>query len=583
MKNIMRIFSSDAKRIKTNVVAMIMIIGLSVLPCLYAWFNILSNWDPYGSESVSNIRVAVASEDDGISLASIDYNIGDTVLEGLEGNDSVGWVFLDTKAEALEAVKSGDCYAAIVIPEDFSEDMLSFMVGEMEHPTVEYYRNEKKNAIAPKITDKVRNAVELQINEQFISTLAEAISTASSVVLEDSSVSTATGTSTNIIDVLYENMTVADAELETLETIFDSVILVCSNASDTASTVDDIYPSLNSAIQSGQDALDSLEDASNVGMASMVGLSGLGDVFDGASDALSILADALDNSTDSMSDLAEVLNDANTSLTASRDGIVMVRETLADRLEMLDEIRTGDSYEMIYNLFSNDAESIGEFLASPVAIETEAIYPVSNYGSAMAPFYTVLSLWVGSLFAIAVIHVRVDLEPAFIDANRVEKFFGRYMVFFLLGQIQALIVSLGDILYIGIQCEHPFLFWLSAAIMAFSFSMLNYSLTVALGNLGQGAVVILLVIQVAGAGCTFPIETLPTVFQKIFMYLPFTYAMGAMKECVAGIYGSDLTKDLIVLLLYCLLGLFIGLILAIPGEKLTNLIERDKKGSGVMI
>jgi putative membrane protein len=62
MLNIFRIFISDFKRLKTNVVAVVMVIGLSILPCLYAWFNILSNWSPYGPDATSNIKVAVASD-----------------------------------------------------------------------------------------------------------------------------------------------------------------------------------------------------------------------------------------------------------------------------------------------------------------------------------------------------------------------------------------------------------------------------------------------------------------------------------------------------------------------------------------
>ncbi|MCR5098029.1 MAG: hypothetical protein K6B14_03685, partial [Lachnospiraceae bacterium] len=63
-----RIFLSDFKRMSTNVVAVVVVIGLSVIPCLYAWFNILSNWAPYEAEATGNLSVAVASEDAGKSI-----------------------------------------------------------------------------------------------------------------------------------------------------------------------------------------------------------------------------------------------------------------------------------------------------------------------------------------------------------------------------------------------------------------------------------------------------------------------------------------------------------------------------------
>ena len=114
MLNIFRIFISDFKRIKTNVVAVVIVIGLSILPCLYAWFNILSNWDPYGEESTSRIKVAVASDDKGIVMDSLQFNMGDTIIEALESNTTIGWVFTDSTKDAIDGVYAGDFYAAHV-------------------------------------------------------------------------------------------------------------------------------------------------------------------------------------------------------------------------------------------------------------------------------------------------------------------------------------------------------------------------------------------------------------------------------------------------------------------------------------
>ena len=59
MKNIWEIFRRDIKRIKNNVIAMIVIMGITVVPCLYAWFNIAASWDPY--KNTGNLKVAVAA------------------------------------------------------------------------------------------------------------------------------------------------------------------------------------------------------------------------------------------------------------------------------------------------------------------------------------------------------------------------------------------------------------------------------------------------------------------------------------------------------------------------------------------
>ena len=119
MLNIFRIFISDFKRIKTNVVAVVIVIGLSILPCLYAWFNIYANWDPYAN--TGNIRIAVANLDEGCTdLDGENANMGQEIVEQLKQKDNIGWVFVDSKKDAVDRVKSGDCYAAVVIDPEFS-------------------------------------------------------------------------------------------------------------------------------------------------------------------------------------------------------------------------------------------------------------------------------------------------------------------------------------------------------------------------------------------------------------------------------------------------------------------------------
>ena len=110
---------------------LLLVMGLGVLPSLYAWFNILSNWDPYGSDSTSNIKVAVAYDDTGINISGIDVNISTNIIEALKTNDTIGWVFTDTTDEAIEGVWAGDYYAALIMPEDFSKDMVSFLADNM--------------------------------------------------------------------------------------------------------------------------------------------------------------------------------------------------------------------------------------------------------------------------------------------------------------------------------------------------------------------------------------------------------------------------------------------------------------------
>lgn len=173
MKNVFRIFRRDIKRLVTVPAAWIIIIGLCVTPALYAWFNIVGFWDPYGN--TKSIQVSVASSDTGASTELTgDINLGDQIIETLKTNDQIGWRFV-SQQQAMEEVRSGSSYAAIVIPEDFSENLASIMSGDFKRPMLQYYVNEKLNAVAPKITDVGANTIDAQVNSTFVSTVSKVV------------------------------------------------------------------------------------------------------------------------------------------------------------------------------------------------------------------------------------------------------------------------------------------------------------------------------------------------------------------------------------------------------------------------
>ena len=141
MKTALGIFKRDVKRLKTNIIAVIVLLGICILPSLYAWFNIAAVWDPYGN--TGGIPVAVVNEDKGSSLEGINVNAGEKIVTNLKGNHQMGWKFVD-KDKAMDGIKEGDYYAVVYIPKDFSEDMISVATGTITRPEITYYVNEKK-------------------------------------------------------------------------------------------------------------------------------------------------------------------------------------------------------------------------------------------------------------------------------------------------------------------------------------------------------------------------------------------------------------------------------------------------------
>lgn len=591
MKNIIKVFLNDCKHIGRNVVALVVVMGLAVLPSLYAWFNILSNWDPYGPESTSNIKVAVAYDDTGINISGMDINISTNIVEALKTNDTIGWVFTDSTDEAIEGVWSGDYYAALIMPADFSKDMVSFLADNMTHPEIIYYTNQKKNAIAPKITDKAKTAVQQQVNATFISTLTEAIMKSADVAdniggknKADSTLESGSDSMNNsLIDILIAKFQVINTQVVTFDNVLSALSNIMTTAQTSADTAKGISPDISGTFEGERAILNELNKT--IGQSSLIDSS----LFSTISHDIDAVSGYMNSISSIYNDMGYNIDDFNKSISQMGESInntlVMVRnieDNLNETTNKLVEFKNSGVYSLLQTAISFNTDELASFISAPVAITTEDLYPITNYGSAMSPFYSVLSIWVGALILVAIIHVKVHPFDG-IKVNSVEAFFGRYITFFLIGQAQALLITLGDLFFIGIQCIHPFKFWFAAAFTSFVFTMITYSLTVAFENVGEAAAVVIMVIQVAGAGGTFPIQCLPAIYQAIYKYLPFTYAMDALRECVGGTYSWYYWKCILALLVYVGICLFIGLVIAKPCRKLNAIVNKSKEKSEIMI
>lgn len=591
MKNIFRVFANDWKRIGRNVVALVVVMGLSVLPSLYAWFNILSNWDPYGSDSTSNIKVAVAYDDTGIDISGMNVNISTNIIEALKTNDTIGWVFTDTSEEAIEGVWAGDYYAALIMPEDFSRDMVSFLADNMTHPEIIYYTNQKKNAIAPKITDKAKTAVQQQVNATFISSLTEAIMKSADIADNIGAIKDSDGNNINkenvsgnsILDILIAKLQVVNTQVSTFDSVLTAVSNIISTAQSTSDTAAAISPDLSVKFDSEKAILNELNNT--IGKSNLIDstiFANIANDINTIQGYMNSVSEIYDDMGYNVADFDNSISQMGSSIANTLELVHNLESQLSDSITKLVDFKSSGTYSLLQTAVAFNTEELASFISAPVTIGTVDLYPIENYGSAMSPFYSVLSIWVGALILVAIIHVKVHPFGRY-NITSVQAFFGRYLTFFLIGQAQALLITLGDLFFIGIQCLHPFKFWLAASFTSFVFTMITYSLTVAFENVGEAVAVVIMVIQVAGAGGTFPIQCLPTVYQAIYKYLPFTYAMDALRECVGGTYSWYYWKCIIALLIYVGICLFIGLVVAIPCRKLNATVNKSKEKSGVMI
>lgn len=254
MHTVFAIFLRDVKRILRNPVALVVTMGVAIIPSLYAWCNILANWDPYAN--TGNIQVAVANEDEGTTSTLVGHlNAGQQTVTQLKSNHQLGWRFV-SKQHAVDGVKAGKYYAAIVLPKDFSSSLIGTVTGEKNQPSITYYINEKMNAIAPKITDTGATTIDEQINATFVSSVADAVA---------KQVKAAAGNTTDSLHTaqsdVVNNLNDTINQLETVQQQLGGTRSTLDKATTTIDSAKRTNTALASAID---DALDTITNTSDL-------------------------------------------------------------------------------------------------------------------------------------------------------------------------------------------------------------------------------------------------------------------------------------------------------------------------------
>lgn len=641
--NIFSVIRSDIKRLSKSVVAVVCVLGLALIPCLYAWFNIMSNWDPYTPSSTQNLKIAVASEDAGTNFMGMDLNVGNIIIEKLKSNDQIDWQFPDSAQAVLDGLYSGDYYAGLVIPSDFSSAMLGFTDGEFESPEIIYYDNQKLNAVASRVTDRAQSIVKDQVNGIFVATLVDELSTFTSVF------SGAGINAKSTLVSLDEDLENIKSDLRTYVSIMDSMAAVTQSAANVANMANNLLPDIVNMLNNSRTSIANMKDrlatskedviyaadairnsseelrntierldqatggdpagagSSYIDWDAIYGEGGIneyeGEILDdlyydvnkqlhesvirfddilqqtnidsNLVNSMTTLQSSLDNldsllariqsdvdgQSYTLQQLATALNSCTQSINGTREVMSNMLQLVTTVQENVNDLRSSESISNILDLMQNDVASLVEYLSSPANLEVVRVYALDHFGSGMAPFYTVLAIWASALLSVSLMHPHIKRRDEFPNLTSRQEYFGRYFIFFAIGQLTALITVLGNLYYIGIQCYNPFLFWLAAAMTSLVATLINYGFVFALGSTGEALSIITLVIQVAGSGGTYPVEMLPRFFQVLYGVMPFKYSMNAMRETIAGSYDGTYIKCILVLLLMAVVAIPLGLLL----------------------
>ena len=251
------------------------------------------------------------------------------------------------------------------------------------------------------------------------------------------------------------------------------------------------------------------------------------------------------------------------------------KEKIKKLTEEIKKAEAGTNTNMLFNLLKVDYKQQAEFFANPVQLSENKLYHIKNYGSAMTPFYTVLSIWVGALLMSSLLTTKVEDEEG--KYKPCEKYFGRWILFLVISLLQTLVITLGDMYVLGTQAVSPYRFVFYGLLISALFSSIIYTIVHLLGNVGKAVCIILLVLQLGSSGGTFPIQMTSSFFQALYPKVPFTYSIGLLREAVGGVYIPAAQRDMKILLIGIVITLISGTILVHLKSRSKKLsVEREK-------
>ena len=298
---------------------------------------------------------------------------------------------------------------------------------------------------------------------------------------------------------------------------------------------------------------------------------------------LEAFGDAMVGLTYKLSSLSNSMMNVRTGILDAKDEIKRAQAKLLELADFLDALATSEFLQDVMEVLSSGGDVLDAHLASPLKVSDEVLYPAEPYGSQMSPFYTVLALWVGALFCACLLKTGIREADRPKKLRMMQHYIGRYALFLSCALLQALVTVAGVLLYVEIECAHPWYFVLAGIVSSICFVTINYVLSFTLGSAGLGASVIIMVVQVAGSGGTYPVEVLPKIFQILYPFMPFKFAMNAMREAVSGFYGTYYRDNIRTMLLITLGCLILGVVIYYPAKLLNDTLEKSKQATGVMI
>lgn len=589
---IAEIMKNNFKGAFKNPIVIMVLIALVILPSLYALLNIQACWDPYGN--TGDVPFAIANLDNGTTFNGKDINVGNELANDLKNNDKFEWTFV-SEDELRQGVYNGTYYAGIVIPKNLSENIVSIAGDNPQQAKLEYVVNMKTNPVAVKLTDTGANTVYTSLNAKIVEIidiaayqklgelqagLAEGAKKLASggKQLQAGSAKVSAGAS----QVKAGEKQVTDGAA----TVSDGATKVKSGASDVKKGSDQLSDGAKQ-IEQGSEELQNAVDPSLLPDGPVKDYAeGNVELAEGSSQ-LAQGANKLANGTSELAGGSAKLADGSVALANGSAKLAEGSLSLASGAQLLSNGATqalftassslGSTADTLGAITGIDEGTLGDYFLSPVKLERNELFSVNSYGSDISPFYLVLSMWVGAIITCVMLHPGTSQGTKY---SPFEMYFGKLLTYIIMSILQASVTIIGCYI-LGVQIVNPLLFIFSCLLVSMTFMILIYSIISAIGTVGKGIGVILLVLQISATGGLYPIQIMHPFFRALYPYMPMTYGITLVREAQLGVVWSNYMPALAILIAIALVTVTAAVIIKEKLDKPSHYFEEKLEESGL--
>ena len=563
--------TGEIKKIFIHKFFIVAIAAVTVVPMLYSYLYLDAFWDPYSR--LEKLPVAVVNQDLGDENHKGVETVGAKFVDRLKDNKDVKWVFTSEK-KALSGLDSDKYYAAFIIPEEFTKSTFSGAKNNPAKVNLIYCNNEKKNFLAAQVNSKVvrelQDNIQASISKEYTKAAFDALYSAKDgmITAKDGGKAISRGAdklskAVPQIDKASEKFKISATQLRQGSARINQGVSAAQGAiMNSGNSLKSIGENLKAAIGKNpalatdpniQGIIGELRSQEVSGAKTKAAIMQLGQGLTDYSRGAVQFAQGTEEFSKKVQILAPNLKKLSVGADHMATGLAQGSDKLAAEL-------------------STDSQTVANFVSDPVKLEEKRIHRVDNYGTGFAPYFIPLSLWVGAIMMFFVISPFFKKED---KKSKLTQVIGKYCAYGFVGLLQGILVSLA-VLHLGLEPMQKIRMIGFILLMSLVFVAIMQCLITLLGDAGRIMAIILLILQLTSCGGTFPLELVPNFFRTLNPFMPFTYAVEALRELVSGDNMSVVTKDVLILLAIGAIAIALTTIFVEQGRKITEKMERRK-------